>query len=239
MKNLMFVLLLPLFACSAGLSPEHPNPATVVDSSYRVLVKCDLSEQPTKLLTGSAVAVAPRYALTARHVVEAAYERAEVVCGGRDMFKIVLVNPAGREMEAVLDAFPKDPDWENHAWADMARLVLVGAHEFPHYVPLAKNLPNLGDQVCAYTGSVIGMAGMESWAYKCVYVSRVGSLDVAFGGKCAPGNSGGGLLNANGELVGLIIEGYMYPDQEFWLRGPNARALRELVPDELFSPDLS
>lgn len=239
MKNLILSLLVLTAACSNWPPPkfaENASVAAVTGVSYRVIARCELGSEHANMIIGggSAVAVAPRHALTARHVIEGSRFRAEAICGGPDMYKLVVRSPEGAELEVVPDAYPGDPNWQEHTGADAARLVLAGVAEFPRWAPLARTLPRIGDQVCSFTGSQVDHEVGELFSYKCGYVSRVAKDYLVLGLKGAPGNSGAGLLNSRGELVGLITEGYMDPRSEFIMLGPSIVALRELVTDSLF-----
>jgi S1-C subfamily serine protease len=87
--------------------------------------------------------------------------------------------------------------------ADLA-MVIVRPTLFHRYgvVRLASALPNIGDPLTVI-GHPNGVLFTESPAT--VISRRVATYDFAFRcSQCAPGDSGGGVFNARGELVGLV-----------------------------------
>lgn len=198
--------------------PRSSNP--IADHGRRLAVALDVTCLNIKRggfyhVGGSGVAVSPRHALTARHVVE---------CDGGTAWKVDAADMFGRQFEMTIDKMSSES--EDAGGADVVRLVATGTAEPFEDWALPGALPRLDEVVCAATA-------IPERDWLCGPVTRLGHLETpqcGFGwgpwriklscgdwkpgsdgplftawGAADYGNSGSGVYNADGRLVGLLV----------------------------------
>ncbi len=212
---LMFLVLYQL-ACVSARNGFVRQQTAQTDYSVKVTVRCDGKDYGA----GSGVLIGGRYALTAEHVVD---------CPGR---MSIVVSSALGAREAFIDK-----KWSAR---DIARLRMIGptddfwgAHR-PHIAPLEER-----DVVCtAVRSPQIGSAC--GWITGVYPLQRLKSTDgtfwsrtTTFNAEVAPGNSGGALYNAKGDLVALVTGAMFIPGTTFWFQSSYASELQS-IREELF-----
>ena len=140
---------------------------------------------------GSGVVVSPNRVLTAAHVVTC--ENAD---GIKSQASDVRVNPGdGQWRPAKIVAYAMTPD--------VAALVVEGIDRYGDIPVTLGPIPGLGERVCASTGS------MPRYAIKCGFVQprddQEEAGDIEMDATIEPGNSGSGLYDASGRLVGIVV----------------------------------
>lgn len=206
--------LLLLSACRPPPSSRYTTPQLQLqyENAAEVRVECVFPEHRDPMVNlvaalsrvryGSAVAVGPKTAMTARHVIDCEMELkdGEVLYG--TPMEIVLRLNNGTKAEFVVGKQGKDGS------EDAALLEAVGvAVPFDHWASLADSDPIIGAEVCALTA--------YPWASrKCGHVStyRVGEGWMGDGyvlytleGNSEGGNSGSGVYNSGGKLVAIHV----------------------------------
>jgi hypothetical protein len=199
----MRIVLLALLIASACAGPQHCNikdPAirTVYETSYRVIIKCG----GEVAAFGSAVAVAPERALTARHVVELD----PTAC---PMPSWILVSADGTLIPAVPGPAPGD--------ADVASL--VPASPFLRYAIVRKDEVELGETLTMFTGHGVYLDALpQSFTIKHVlasgYYHQDSETDLILSGHIVSGNSGSGVFDDSGRLVGILSKADSNSDHE-------------------------
>lgn len=156
-------------------------------SSLRVVASC----WDGRRTAGSGVAISPRHALTARHVLFA--------CGGEPPL-ILAIPRGGRAVEMVIDdAVPG---------ADVVRLVVVGTRSpFRAHARLSTARPRVGDEVCTVASD--GASGMP--LMKCARVSLVEGSSLVAAVDLVPGNSGAPAFDAAGDVIGIWTNAQQAP----------------------------
>lgn len=144
---------------------------------------------PRGMFAGSGVMVSPTRMLTAGHVIR---------CEGEDG---VYSKPL------IIEVNPGDDKWrpativkENHT-ADVAMLQVEGLEMY--FTPVTiSDAPVMGTRVCTSTGK------KPRYALKCGVVQPTSVAEkgsIQFDGIIEPGNSGSGLYDDSGHLVGVVV----------------------------------
>jgi S1-C subfamily serine protease len=130
-------------------------------------------------------------------------------CSNFGDWKDFTVNVQGKELIARLRKFDKDKD--------LAVLDVPGV-KFKHWVKIAEHEPTLADDVWC-VGNPGGKLPDTITKGIVSFVNRI-SKDLGLNNKrnqmdCAIhlGNSGGGIFNSKGELIGVVSSGMMFRDQ--------------------------
>lgn len=160
----------------------------LTEASVRVVVTCVTGD----VGGGSGTAIDGNAALTAAHVVDWCPEGGVIIVydykGDGRMADVVKV---GEKDDVALLRFEGDP--------------------LP-YVSLAQARPAVGEQICWAGGDAnFDANGAKKCGFFWFQEEREGYLS----GKGAPGNSGSGILNSSGELVGVLTKGNWQPDRDF------------------------
>ncbi len=203
MRRWIPLALLVMSACEACAAAPVPrlNYSTNVEyvtheSSVRILMYC-LDGSGT---IGSGTAVSSDVIITARHVVNG--------CGAAGVAKAVAITLDGIEHQMITSRVSDT--------VDVATMVSLEVSPFKVWARLAWHMPGLGDQVCWVSGD--GMEQNRGYK-KCGYYGgpRIGADDGydIVSGKPAPGNSGSGVFNSRGELVGVLVVGRWFPTYDF------------------------
>lgn len=207
MPRILSVLLIAIsLGCSGGCGlPLHPaGPAgtspvrVMVESAVRIVIDCDGDGRPEGY--GSATVVGPRHLLTARHVAAGCEDSPTP-----DLARFTAIRWDGAVVEVMPDAYPADPE------VDAARLVVVGAHEFTTWAGISFETPQAGDRVYNRAGD----GDLKILHFKEGFVGSVFSDQIVLDLHGVPGNSGSGIFNARGELIGILWGGKWNPAQEF------------------------
>lgn len=218
-------LALSLFiaACSScAYPPPHPRYANyqaqvMTESALRIIVKCD----GAPIGVGSGVAISPSRVLTARHVAEIK----PTDCAGVISFVGLLYD--GRTVPLSVEHYAANN-------VDAARMK-TGTPMFTVYARPASGVPMIGDYICTMSGG--GPDGawygellwFQPFLMKCGIVSQVtDSIVVAGGWNPVGGNSGSGMFDVRGRLVGILTEAERDSRSEKWGRGPLVSEFREL-----------
>lgn len=167
----------------------------VIESGYRIVVDCDGDGDPDSY--GSMSAVGPRHFLTAGHMAcpEEQRDSAKYWALDKDM------NRRDCIMEMVSGT------------VDVARVKLApgfALNETWARVDSGDDL-ELGDTVLQYTGgSILQMF------FKVGYIGKITDKELWVSQHGVPGNSGSGVFNGRGELVGVLWGGQWDPSREFF-----------------------
>lgn len=196
--RLAFAGLLALSACHASALSD-PQYATWADrlgteASVRVKVVCADGAQAW----GSGTAVGRDRLLTAKHLF--------THCDDADLdAMLTYVVDSSKQLHLVgVKLAPGD--------VDLARLDVIDGSRFDRYAAVASEAPLLGEQVCWWGGDYdFDANGAKKCAYYAGEAENVGWVS----GKGAPGNSGSGILNGKGELVGVLVMGDWNPFHDF------------------------
>lgn len=166
---------------------------------------------------GSGMAISPRHLVTAYHVIDCDKDKFDGegnflgVSDGNAM-KITVTMYDGHRFEGVEDIVPVENPIKSYHDKDAAIVVATGmASPFKDYIPIG-NSPQVGDTVCSVTGfplrerkcGVVGTALPTHARYE--WMTPPGYFITSGGGK--PGNSGSGVVDAAGRLVGVLVAGY-------------------------------
>lgn len=208
-----FALLALCFALacgvpSAALDPQYASWADRVGSetSYRVVAQCANGN----MAGGSGTAISKRQIVTAKHVLEA--------CGDSDEGSLIMVTD--RAGVARLVESKRGPD------DDVAVLTLTAGDEFKSFAHFADELPRNGDTLCWWGGD----ANLNANGFKkCGFYQDAHANQAWLSGKGAPGNSGSGVLNAKGELVGVLVAGSWHPGRDFFIEYITLAPVRALL----------
>ncbi len=202
MKPRALTFLAAFLVLSACAGPQRCStvPSLVdrvaVETSYRVVVSC--SGEPAGY--GSAVAVGPHTLLTARHVTEFAE--------GRCAFPSwLLVAADGSTMPAFAGPAPGDADVST----------LIPFKTLTHYAIVSDRKVTMGEVLTMYTGhNIYSDALAQSFLLKRIlaagYWQDGGYLVLS--GHIVPGNSGSGIFDCAGRLVGILSRGNANPSDE-------------------------
>ncbi len=179
------VALLAIAACDctpSRIGPASPTAARERSMALALTVTC-LGETGFSKVQGSGVAVSSRHALTARHVID---------CNGATPWQIQATDSRGRSFEMLVDKLRADD-------ADAARLVAAGTAEPFDLFARPGPAPSNDDVVCMSTG-------IPDWVRACGAVARVGKDMFQFWHPADFGNSGSGVYDARGRLVGIVVQ---------------------------------
>lgn len=214
MRSIFLALALLCAACACTLKhPPHKMDAGYATELVRheyavtaeVWVYCtDASGEVVEGYWGTAVAVGPEVAMTARHVAVSCIEKS--IPGT----EIVLITKDGvkHHVEKVLLA--------PYAWHDAATLSVDV--NFTEWAEVADELPPIGAQLCL-------VAARPVWSYKCGTMGNYEQGKAKWMGEgygvyninSIGGNSGGPVFDEKGKIVALNVAagasggGYMFP----------------------------
>lgn len=143
---------------------------------------------------GSGTAIGPRTILTADHVVAKCNGGAFVVISDRNVMRRVTVGV-------------------RYPGQDQAELILVdGMPENPVWARRDCRAPRLGERTLVYVGD-----GDIPMYFKELFISGLSDTHVLLSGHVVGGNSGGGLFDTDGCMIGVVIQGDRRSvDMEFW-----------------------
>ena len=189
------VLLIGLVAAGTGcahlFAPGSPRAVSVQESAaVRIDVFCFGSDPfsgnfTARMSGGSGVVVNPRTIFTAHHVVN---------CELTGLIRATTAS--GRRVHLHVDrTWPDD---------DVARLVVSGQDQLPVHSVLRGSTPDANDPVCSAVGAPF--RGRFCGAFDRDVGTRAGNL--RFNGLVWKGNSGSGLYDDCGRLVGIVVGGY-------------------------------
>lgn len=191
----------------AVLAPHGMVPDAVLDermaATVAITVGCTPRLFPPARVgwAGSGVAMGDRYVLTAAHVVPYA-------CLYPGM---IATFPDSTKYEMRVDAVLVDED--------LARLVLVNPKEsFPRSFPVKVATARPGDHVCLTPGNPA--RGISCGRIKARTFGPKGrTADLLYDAPTIRGNSGSGLFNADGALVGIVVQWWKAEDGKTSLGG--------------------
>ena len=211
-KLTVALLALLAVACggvpSAAWDPQYASWADRVGSetSYRVMVQCANGD----MAGGSGTAFNARQIVTAKHVLER--------CGESDDGSLIMVTD--RAGVARLVEPKRGPD------DDVAILTLAAGDEFKTFAHFSDETPRNGETLCWWGGD----ANMNANGFKkCGFFQDSAANLGWLSGKGAPGNSGSGVFNGKGELVGVLVAGSWHPGRDFFIEYVTLDPVRALL----------
>ena len=211
---LFCVLLTAACSSCAGVSTRPVEYASVAAairdrSSVRIIAEC--ADGRTKL--GSGVAVSSRHILTADHVTW---------CDEAEAFGYTVVLFDGSTATMILDR-------RAGSGVDTALLVAAGfEHPFRTWASVGA-APRKDDQLC-YTAGDGHLAVRTTHCGPYTSFTAGGEVLDVVAVHGAPGNSGAGIFNEFGELVGILYAGAFRPGYDYWIAYEAARKWRHLIP---------
>lgn len=227
-KSMLLVAIGGLFAALVTIFSGCAYPqqvSTVKDAtpqpedSVRLLVDCVYPDFPEDTRAGSGIAVGPKHIATAYHVVDCDRDKYDMfgnlvgVSDGNAM-KITVIDSLGRHFEGVEHAFLSDG--KAYHDVDAAIVMLTGVQEpFTRWVLPAESNPLPGDDVCVLVPfpSQEKRCGKVRTAWTLYYDEWQNWMKPGNPNYSSPsfigvrGNSGSGVLNSQGQLVGLLVAG--------------------------------
>lgn len=224
MKYLALILALLLLGCGCSGAQQSAQQRTdtvrMLQDATVALVKRDPTTlEPSVMCSG--VWIDERHILTAKHCVK-----------GVDEIDYAVYSAVTPDKDFPF-ALPARVVKRGAGDIDLALLVILDEVPPMHGVArLAMYAPNTGEQL-HIVGHPLGLP----WSYSPAWVSgqrsemfgeKFGRLQLFSAG--APGNSGGGVFNADGEVVGIFIEwlgNYGVPCVGFAVRGSVVRGFLE------------
>lgn len=170
---------------------------------------------------GSGVAVSDRHVLTARHITQMCADTATP-----DMASFELVSPDGSVRDATGDMDAIDDS------IDVGRLIVTDGHYFKTYAPIAEYTPDVPDDVFIYAGdgTMDVSEPQRLFFFKWGSVSKVWEHTILVSFHGVPGNSGAGVFDAAGHVVGILHSGNWTPTKENFVLADRPSAWVELFP---------
>jgi hypothetical protein len=192
MKSLLIALA---FLASCGgifRSPLYTNPVdeTMYEASVRIQVQC---EEGTYM--GSGVAIDGTHVITARHVVTCDIGEPMTILvklrNGMRIFMDLKAHAAeGRDI-SLLEA--PDPGYSYFTTAE-----------------IRQDPPKIGEMSCVVSGQLWDEYSLR----KCGAVGMVTDQYIVSSFHAVPGNSGSGLYDADGRIIGILVMGKWAPQAE-------------------------
>lgn len=186
----------------------------IVKSAVRIRIYCD----GQLLGYGSGTAISPRYLLTARHISQGC-QSSETP----DMGTFTAQFDNG-EIYEIITA-------KESAEVDTALMVVAGSNSFPAWAPLADYQPSVGQRVWVYAGDgTIDGDGEYAFQIKDGLLSHVLAGLIVVSAHGVPGNSGCGVFDEDGNLLGVLWGGSWNASREFYFEAYRPQAWPELIP---------
>lgn len=191
MRKYLLLMGLLAFLSSCGGLFRYTSPSAQKQATVSVEVSCPNGGGGY----GSGVIVGPHHVLTAAHVVDNVYS-------GECSVTVTEIDGLTRNMKV---------DWFDKSH-DIARLRTVGdLSEFDNYERIwVGKRPDEGDQVYLVTGYPL-----RGRKLGLVEGYHDGSGDVIHSGLTEFGNSGSGVWNESGKLIGIVTNLYYCQNQQF------------------------
>lgn len=203
LAGLFLAMLSVLSSCVSWM--EGPRNTHIANVAYRVTVDCNGDGQVDIL--GSATAIGRRTFITARHVVECppttgifgqfgfnvSPPQFAVIGAFEEKPQAVLVELLSARADVALVRLPDDAK-DNPVWAQFSRS------------------EHVGEEVYMYAGG-----NSIEFVWKVGYLSGQDKEHVWVSVHGVPGNSGGGIFNSRGYLIGVISLGRWEVQREFRL----------------------
>lgn len=233
-----FVLVLGLmaliFGCSSCAATAHAvtvqqeyetrGVERMVRSAVRIRIFCD----GEIYAYGSGTAVSPRDILTAKHIASGCPDSDDPEKEMVTTFTAQFANGQIYEVGTVKFA---NGDRIDAAW--MANLEVA---DFPDYAKIADYQPRVGQRVMMYAGDgTIDQPDEHAFQFKDGYISRTDDWRLVVSSHGVPGNSGCGVFDEDGNLIGILWGGSWSASREFYFEASRPVAWGELRPP----PDLS
>lgn len=179
----MALVLALVVGALVSCAPLPPTSSQLEQSRSQVVrIESDLG-----LGSGVVIDKVNRLVLTAKHVIEGATTLSVILDDGQQ-FKGTVLWRAPEE--------------------DLALVQLGGIGDLPPAALLrVGDDPDLGEPVYAI-GNPLGIASIVTQGH--VASERIGGDDLFVDASIAPGNSGGGLFDANGELIGIVTDAIVW-----------------------------
>lgn len=202
-------------ACSSCASistrpVEYATTAAAIrdHASVRIVAECP----DGRVKWGSGVAVSQRHILTAAHVTE---------CESSEAFSFTIIMYDGTTVHMLLDE-------RAGGNVDTALLVVDGmSAPFKTFARVGAP-PKRDDRLCYTGGDYIDIRLSHCGPYAAFKLQGEWLDVVATHG--APGNSGAGVFNEWGELVGILYAGSFKEGRDHWICFEAARKWRHLIP---------
>ncbi|MQB00679.1 MAG: trypsin-like serine protease [Actinobacteria bacterium] len=179
---LVLALVVGALASCAPISPSSAQFEQSRSQSVRIEVYYGDGDETGGLGSGVIVANEGRLVLTAKHVTEGAQ-------------KIVVALDDRTKYEGTVVWAAKD--------ADLALIKLKGCGKLPEEPTLrVRTDPQLGEPIYVI-GNPLGVHAILTQGH--VASERIDGGDLFVDVSIAPGNSGGGVFDANGKLIGIVV----------------------------------
>lgn len=175
--------------CHPSLVPGTSDRERPYDASLRLRVVCESGVATL----GSAVAITPRYVITAKHVV---------FCGGGPVAAVLVATRQAEFATATVAQLGE---------ADAALLRVVGPAQL-RPAPIRSTPTTVGEELCVIAGDDMEVHSLRVCGW--VASSQPGLIVVSF--VVVPGNSGGPVYDANGALVGIVRGGRWDEGHAHW-----------------------
>lgn len=218
--NILRSLLIPiLFTLSGGCvvqapTAEYPDAgmdaevrAAVISYGYRIVVDCDGDGDPDSY--GSMSAVGPKDFLTAGHMAcdvhsneNAKYWGLDAAGNRRDVTLALVSATVDAALFKLADGFALNETWAEIGYED----------------------PLPGDTVYQFTGG----ARLQMF-FKVGYIGRVDDRQLWVSQHGVPGNSGSGVFNTQGEMIGVLWGGEWDPSKEFFFLATRPEKILDLI----------
>jgi trypsin-like peptidase len=201
MKYLLALCVSLLVACSSCAAPKRLKYYSDADyigheASMRIWVTCFDGRRSL----GSGVAINSNTVLTALHVT---------MCDDEPAAEVKVIDLNGNEFLVTNEV--------NHDGVDITKLTVAGEPFKVWATPLFRT-PRVGETICWYGGD-----GFKSnrGTKKCGYYEGTKDFEGTswhmhmVSGKASPGNSGSGVFDLNGNLIGILNLGQWDSDYDF------------------------